>query len=47
MMLLTEGVAGRSDADDDDDDDDSVAFLDRARRRCCGLIIMHKTNADS
>jgi hypothetical protein len=57
MVLLTDGVAGSSDDededddnDDDDDDDDgdeSVAFLERARSRCCGLKIMYKAQADS
>ena len=45
MMLLTDGVAGSSDDEDEDEDDDgdeSVAFLERARSRCCGLKIMYK-----
>ncbi len=48
MMLLTDGVAGSSeddDEDDDDDDDESVAFLERARSRCCGLKKMYKAQA--
>ena len=55
MVLLTDGVAGSSDDededededDDDDDGDESVAFLERARSRCCGLKIMNKAQADS